>query len=384
MSSWKGYDMTNGSGGVFDAAIHPRMLTNTQMYDYMVQPFSGLVYNTPNRFMHPTPTGIPPYGEWLEQSRPHGEIITTTTGTYTAREPGSVPARTADYLRENGASQAILNPTLRGLQPAADQGSAICAAYNDWQAATWLQDDPDDLQYWGTIRVNPMDPEGSVAEIARWADHPRMIQVGVPIEAHHPYGQRYFLPIWAAATERGLPVAIKAEGGVGVEYYATMTGLPRTHIEFSALHRDRFFFHLASFIAEGTLDRYPDLKIVFYDGGFDMLAPAMWRMDMDWPITRTEVPWVKKLPSDYLRQHVRFITNRLEGPPDSDPDVVVEWAHRTDAVNLLMYGSGYPHWSSSRPGQVLPALDAGDRERILRGNAEDFYGPQIARLSPTS
>ncbi|MFJ9565150.1 amidohydrolase family protein [Streptomyces fuscichromogenes] len=370
--------MADNPSGVFDAAVHPRMLGGRQIYDYLKEPYKGLVYNSPNRFFHPTPTGIAPYGEWLEQSRPDGEIVTTAAGPHTAQEPGSVPARTTGYLRENGVRQAILNPMLRGLQPAADQGSAICAAYNDWIASTWLQESTEDLGYLGTIRVNPMDPEGAVREIERWAGHPRMVQVGVPLEAHHPYGQRYYIPVWEAAVAKGLPVAIKAEGGVGVEYFPTMTGLPRTHIEFSALHRDRFFFHLASFIAEGMFDRFPGLRILFADGGFDMLTPAMWRMDMDWPITRTEVPWVKQLPSDYLRAHVRFVTNRLEGPPDSEPEIVAEWARRTDAAHLLVYGSGYPVWSSVRPEQVLTALSDEDRERILRGNALELYASQLA------
>ena len=102
---------------------------------------------------------------------------------------------------------------------------------------------------------------------------------------------------------------------------------------------------------------------------------------MDWPITRTEVPWVRQLPSDYLRRHVRFVANRLEGPPDSDTDLVRDWARRTDAAELLLYGSGYPVWSAARPDDILPALDAGDRDRILRGNAAALYG---ARLSPVA
>jgi len=372
--------MCDEARGVFDAAVHPRMLVPGQIYDYMDQPYSGLVYNSPNRFFHPTPTGIPPYGEWLEDSRPTGEVVTTPSGEHPAREPGSSYEITAKYLTQDGVTEAVLNPILRGIQPAADQGNAVCAAYNDWLADTWLGESAGDLRYLGTIRVNPMDTEGAVAEIERWVDEPRMVQVSVPLEAHHPYGQRYFTPIWEAAAEHGLPVAIKAEGGVGVEYFPTMTGLPRTHIEFSALQRDRFFFHLASFIAEGTFDRFPGLRILFSDGGFDMMTPAMWRMDIDWPITRTEVPWVKKLPTDYLREHVRLVASRVEGPPDDDQDLVKEWAARTNAAGLLVYGSSYPHWSSARPDQVLPALDPEDRARILSGNAEELYAPRLAAV----
>ena len=370
--------MLDEAEGLVDAAVYPRMLVPNQIRDYMEEPYRTLLYNSPNRFFHPTPTGISPYGEWLDASRPGGETVHTRHGEHPAREPGSLPAATTRYLSENGVTQAVLNPMLRGLIPAADQGTAICAAYNDWLADTWLRESADGLTYRGTIRVNPMDPDGAVAEIERWADHPRMVQVGIPVESHHPYGQRYYLPIWEAAVGHGFPVVIKADGGVGVEFSSTMTGLPRTHIEFSTLQRDRFFFHLVSFIAEGVFERFPALKIVSADGGFDLVTPGMWRMDMDWPITRTEVPWVKRLPTEYLQTNVRFIVNRVEGPPDSDPDLVVEWAQRTAAADLLIYGSGYPHWSSARPDQILPALDDQSRERILVDNAVDLYGPRLA------
>lgn len=362
---------------VFDAVVYPRMLTGDQIRDYTDEPYKSLNYNSPNRVLMPAPTGIPPYGEWLGQSRPDGEIITTSHGPYAAAEPGSVPDRTFAYLSETGARDVVLLPMLRGIQPAADQGSAICAAYNNWLADTWLKESPGHVRPWGTIRVNPHDPRGAVAEIERWADHPRMLQIGIPLEAHRPYGQENYLPIWEAAAAHSLPVMIKADGGIGVDYFPLMTGLPRTHIEFAALHRDRFFVHLASFIAEGTLDRVPDLKIVFADGGFDLMTPAMWRMDMDWPISRREVPWLKQRPSEYLKDHVWFIASRLEGPPDAETETITDWASRTSAADLLIYGSGYPHWSSARPEQILPALPAADRDRILHGNALGLYASRL-------
>jgi predicted TIM-barrel fold metal-dependent hydrolase len=104
----------------------------------------------------------------------------------------------------------------------------------------------------------------------------------------------------------------------------------------------------------------------------------MWRMDMDWPITRREIPWVKRLPSDYLAQHVRFIADRVAGPPADQPDIVAEWAQRTGAASMLLYGSGWPHWSTASPDDVLAALPEDDRRRVLHGNAEDLYGNRLA------
>lgn len=366
----------------FDAAVHPRMAYPEQINEYLDGWYKQLVYNRSNRFFNPVPTGVAPYGEWLEQSRPaRGETIPTAAGPRPIFEPGSIPARAKEYLRGNGVHRAVLTPTLRGIIPAADQGNAVCAAYNDWLADTWLTESESDVEFLGTIRVNPMDAKAAVKEIERWAGDGRMVQIGVPVESQHPYGQRYFLEIWEAAAACKLPVVIKAEGAMGIDLPVSILGTPRTHIEFSTLHRDRFFHHVASFIAEGVFDRFPDLRIISADGGFDMLAPAIWRMDMDWPITRTEVPWVKKAPSHYLKDHVRFVASKLEGPPDSQPDTVIEWAQRTGAADLLIYGSGYPQWSAMTPDELLPALSHEDRERILWRNAYDLYEARLAQVA---
>jgi hypothetical protein len=56
---------------------------------------------------------------------------------------------------------------------------------------------------------------------------------------------------------------------------------------------------------------------------------------------------------------------------------VVEWARRTDAAHLLVYGSGYPVWSAARPDQILPALDGEDRDRIPWGNATELHASRL-------
>ncbi|KAA1176977.1 amidohydrolase [Rhizobium tropici] len=366
----------------FDAAVHPRMAYPEQINEYTDGWYKQLVYNRSNRFYNPVPTGVAPFGEWLEQSRPtKGETIATAAGNRPIYEAGAVAGLAQDFLRNNGVQRAVLTPMLRGIIPAADQGNAVCAAYNDWLADTWLAETDEDVEFLGTIRVNPMDSASAVKEIERWASNGKMVQIGVPVESQHPYGQRYFLDIWEAAAAHGLPVIIKSEGAMGIDLPVSILGTPRTHIEYSMMHRDRFFHHVASFIAEGVFDRFPDLRIISADGGFDMLAPAIWRMDMDWPITRTEVPWVKKAPSEYLKNHVRFVASKLEGPPDSQPDTVIEWAQRTGAADLLIYGSGYPLWSAMTPDELLPALSAEDRERILWRNAYDLYEPRLAKIT---
>lgn len=359
---------------IIDAFVHPAMRRNADIKKYM-PPAEALRKRFPtNMFRHltPTPTGIAPYGEWIETAKPGGDPDSRDN-------PGSDPHETWASVSGQGAVAAVLLPLTRGMQPNVDDGSAICAATNDWLAEEWLTDETPGCG--GTIRVNAMDPDAAAREIERWAGHPRMVQVGVTLEAHRPYGQRNYLPMWQAAVDAGLPIAIKADGGAGVDYYPTQNGFARTHIEFNAMHRDRFFIHLASFIAEGVFERLPGLKVQFVDGGFDLLAPLMWRMDMDYPISYIEVPWVKSTPSEYLKDHVRFVADKLEEPYLDSEAEIAEWVEITGAADLLVFGSRYPHWSTFDARDLLPLAAPDVRRRILFENAAEWYG---ARLGVTA
>jgi predicted TIM-barrel fold metal-dependent hydrolase len=43
-------------------------------------------------------------------------------------------------------------------------------------------------------------------------------------------------------------------------------------------------------------------------------------------------------------------------------------------ADLLMYGSGYPHWSTSAPGEIAAGLDDAQRDNVLWRNASELFG----------
>jgi predicted TIM-barrel fold metal-dependent hydrolase len=43
-------------------------------------------------------------------------------------------------------------------------------------------------------------------------------------------------------------------------------------------------------------------------------------------------------------------------------------------ADLLMYGSGYPHWSTSSPADTAAGLDNSQRDNVLWRNASELYG----------
>jgi predicted TIM-barrel fold metal-dependent hydrolase len=220
--------------------------------------------------------------------------------------------------------------------------------------------------------VNPEDVRGAVAEIERLAGHPKMVQVGVPMQSREPYGKPMFEPIWEAAAAHGLPVAVHINGGNGVDHAPTFAGHAYTYPGYAAFMPLNSFVHLATLIVEGMFGRHPDLRFVFADGGYDILTPLMWRLDTFWMSMRDQTPWVNRFPSEYLRDHVRFCSSALDGPTDESQ--VEQWLDFTSKADLLMYGSSYPHWSATRPDAVVAGLNSAQREKVLWRNASDLYG----------
>ncbi len=352
---------TAPADGAVDACVQPQPRTQEEIREYLPRTFRDRPMPGVFRYLYPAPTGVAPFGTFSTSVSPAAGL------------PGSDPGLAAGDLAANGVRDAVLVPLTRGQLPNLDLGSALCAATNDWLAATWLGGVPGPVRYHGSIRINPLDVDASVREVHRWAGDDRMVQVAVPLESQLPYGHRVYHPLWEAVAATGLPVAVRSEGYSGAAFHPTPGGFPRHYVEFAALFPQNFVYHLTSLIAEGVFERLPGLQFVFTDGGFDVLTPLMWRMDMDWPITRIEAPWVTKRPMLYLADHVRFVTGTYEGPPDDDR-VLGEWLEMTDAADLLLYGSGYPRWDTTAPRDVLPGLAGPGRERILGGNARSLYG----------
>ena len=99
------------------------------------------------------------------------------------------------------------------------------------------------------------------------------------------------------------------------------------------------------------------------EGGVAWLPALLWRLDAEWKALRSEVPWVTKLPSAYLRDHVRMTSQPIERPADDRQLLAI--LEMLDAEHLLMFASDYPHWNFDSPTHAFPKLPATLRERIF-------------------
>jgi predicted TIM-barrel fold metal-dependent hydrolase len=149
-------------------------------------------------------------------------------------------------------------------------------------------------------------------------------------------------------------------------------GYPTHYIEWHTCLSLAFQAHLVSLLTEGVFEKFPNFRVVLVEGGTAWLPGLMWRLDAEWKALRTEVPWVKRRPSEYLRDHVRLTTQPVE-QPDNDR-YLLQMLEMMDAENLLMYSSDYPHWDFDSPRTVFPKLPEALHRRLFEENARAWYG----------
>ena len=346
-----------------DTDVHPAPTSDDELRSFLPKSWSsrhvpGLAFS----FGGHAGTGMPP-GRWWRD-----DAIPASGGT-----PGSDPnLMERQLLREAGVDLAILIPIVHTSSTNAEYEAAVCAAANEWQHQLWLGKYNKHGRYRGSILVSS-DTGLAVEEIEKWAGHPYFVQVKTENIRGRP------MSLFQAAAKNGLAVAFHG-GGMGTR---STLGPASYYLE---NHIGRFagsaWNNLESFVFDGIFERIPELKVVILEAGFSWAAPFIWRMDRHWQALRSEVPWVKRQPSEYIREHVRFSSQPIEEP--ADPKHFEALFELIGAQNLMMFSTDYPHWDYDDPKFALSKIPDEHRKAVMAGNALSFYGmlPQVVDALP--
>ena len=213
------------------------------------------------------------------------------------------------------------------------------------------------------------DPEYAVAELERCAGRRGFAQVLLPVQSDVPYGKRRWHRLFEAAAHHNLPVALVLGGLPGVP--STSSGWPSFFAEEHVAAAQSAQGQLMSLLAEGVLPNNPSLRVVIVECGFAWAPSMIWRLDKNWKGLRQEVPWLTRLPSEYLYEQVRFTTHPFE-PPDAAS--FLETLKMMGGADCLLWGSNYPRYDAATHAAAFPpGLPDDMTDRLLGRNAADLY-----------
>jgi predicted TIM-barrel fold metal-dependent hydrolase len=302
----------------------------------------------------------------------------TTTHVQAARvdafpPSGLPPGADLDFLREQlldhwSISLGVLNVTevFQFSAQRGEYGAALTRAINEFTAAQWLEPEP---RLRAAIAVTADNAPAAVAEIERYADDERFVQVLMTLRNEAPMGNRRYWPIYRAAADAGLPVAVHVGGIAG--HPPSGAGWFSYYFEMHAGHLQAFQAHMISLVLSGVFDELPGLSIVFVEGGFSWAVPLSWRLDRMHEALGDEVPDLRRKPSEYMH-HFWFTTQPIEEP--ERPEQFHAMVGALGLADRLLFATDYPHWDFDAPDQALPkGLSPIDKRNILAGNAHRLY-----------
>jgi predicted TIM-barrel fold metal-dependent hydrolase len=199
------------------------------------------------------------------------------------------------------------------------------------------------------------------------AEHPQIVQVFLPTILERQYGDPFYDPIYEAAQRNGLVVAF--HHGPATK---TALGYPRYFAEWHSLAAPLAAMNqMTSLVFNGTLDKFPETKFVFLEASVGWLPWAMRRMDENAREFRMEVPWLKRLPSESIRDGIRMSTQPMAEVKPRDFLKIIE---EVQSDELFLFSSDYPHYDGDSPTAAFPlTMPAEVREKVFYKNAIASY-----------
>src|SRR5207248_2277398 len=238
-----------------------------------------------------------------------------------------------------------------------------------WQVAEWLDPEP---RLRASMAVSIEYPDQAVAEIERRAHDRRFVQVKFSGRPQEPMGRRKYCPTYEACAAAGLHVMSHAFGSFGNPL--TGSGWPSFYLEDHVGPAQAMQANVISMVAEGVWEHFPSLKLVSVENGFGWIPSLLWRLDAAWSLLKSEIPHLKRLPSEYVREHVYLTTQPVEEP--HKPEYFVQMLDQyAEMVTHILFASDYPHWDSDNPDMALPPqVPKAIQDQIHYENARNLYG----------
>lgn len=290
------------------------------------------------------------------------------------------PDERAKDLLSNGIVASVAFPTLPGFagrkfETFADKELALTCvqAWNDFMIDEWCAARPD---VFVPMSIAPVwDVDLAVAETERmlakgvkalcWMEDPA--NLGLP-----GYHTEYWYPLMALCEQAGLPICMHI-GGASPR--VTLEGMvPMVEIAAAFTHAARSAVNL---MVSPIPRRFPDIKLVWSEGGIGWITAALERADRQWDRHKywNHIPDSDVLPSEVAKRNMWFCM--IEEP--------IGLSYRHDfGVDRILWESDYPHADTPFPNtqaackELFAGVPDDEVAAITHGNAERLFGFELS------
>ena len=307
----------------------------------------------------------------------HPEKINFIDKFENVRLGGYIPEEYMKDMDMDGVDVGIIYPSvsfmLYGTVPDGELLSASFRVYNDWLAEFCSVN----LKRLGGVAViNVDDVHEGIREMERCRKIgliTAMIPVAVP--EGRSYDQPEYEPLWAAAQDLDMPIGLHAASNrIGSGQGENSAARNDRRLSLSANFDHHARVSIADMIFSGVFERYPKLQVGSVEHEVSWAAHFIDRIDYNYMQRPMGIGGYRfkedMLPSDYFRRNV-FIGFQEDSLGIRLRDII--------GVDLLQWGSDYPHQESTFPRsqeileEILVDCTEEEKAKIVGGNAARVY-----------
>jgi predicted TIM-barrel fold metal-dependent hydrolase len=211
-------------------------------------------------------------------------------------------------------------------------------------------------------------PEECLALIEEFGDAPGVVGGMVTSVRYDPNYTKEYRRLYAAMEERGLTLGFHGSLALGDRGFHQLNRFMAVHsISFPLYH----MIQAANWITNGMPELFPNLKLLFIEGGLAWVPFLMQRLDHEYLMRPSEAPLLQRLPSEYMQEFF-YSTQPFEV---ADPELARVAVEKIGA-DQLMWSSDWPHWDWDPPSKIwdLPYLTEAQRRNVLGETARRVFG----------
>jgi predicted TIM-barrel fold metal-dependent hydrolase len=249
-------------------------------------------------------------------------------------------------------------------------------AYNDWLVEEWTTASP---RFVGQCLVPMWDVKLAVEEVQRAyrRGHKGMVWTSAPQAFGFPhFNDRYWDPLWAAAQELDLPIALHigsamtTAGGSAWDGYTKFKRLAVQSVNAITSNVQV----MGNLIFSGILDRFPKLKFISVESGLGWVPYLLETADHQYEAQHLWTEGMKMKPSEYFRRNC-YVNFWFEASG-------IALRHMIGIDNIL-WEADFPHPTSTYPKSReairdgLAGVPAEEQKKLLQDNAMRVFNIRL-------